>query len=756
MPGDTRTKEARKKRERERNELRVLVGTNIVRLSELDEVTGAVYGTVILPKILDQIVACRDPLAQAYLMDCMIQVFPDEFHIQTLEVILGVCPRLRDKVNVRTILQGIMDRLSAYYADELLLNDEEDTEGVKMSVMLDTFEMFEDCIASVLEAKASKATAREVIRLESSLLDFSLKCYPGRMDHVNKCLGVCASGLRGVMGNNSTGPGPRPMPIQLDVVAVVELEKLLSLPLESLALRVLELDHYSDLLSFLPFNNRKLVAVSMLKAVEASGQTPMDLNEIEQLFAIVKPLLYKDQVDTGINPMQNNPSMNVTSNTVFAEHQALVAKLLHSLYHEDTDLHFDMLVVAKKHLNLNDRSSSTYVAPPLLFATLKLLNRIRSIEFPSMPSPPPQQKMEEETIAEESTGEKETVNTEIDAPNSVEDCADESGATKQNDNKEGCAVECEDTIEAHDGGSTDNEIIEKSETKEVDTTDKIEGNNTVVESLNELKDPMFNDDLSDTIQQPFAVFKKQTSCRKVFLFIQKTLAVLKSSCPELCFTLTLCVAATADFCATRAKQHGDDKGDLNPITNEFMTQAISLYETDINDAKYKPKAITSIVGTLLSLRSLENSEYEAVAMKTTQYAARILKKTDQCKMVLMCSHLFYTGEQDDAYQNPQRVLECLQRALKIADACTTTSPTNLQLFVDILEKYIYFYEKDNPMITDKFISGLIALINEHIGSIGSKSASIAGSRSHFTKVVEYIEEKKNQTNSAEKFQSVIC
>ena len=47
----------------------------------LDEVTGAVYGTIILPQILDQIVACQDWLAQAYLMDGIIQVLPDEFFI---------------------------------------------------------------------------------------------------------------------------------------------------------------------------------------------------------------------------------------------------------------------------------------------------------------------------------------------------------------------------------------------------------------------------------------------------------------------------------------------------------------------------------------------------------------------------------------------------------------------------------------------------------------------------------------------------
>lgn len=42
-----------------------------------------------------QVVNCKDELAQYYLMDCIIQVFPDEYHLQTLETLLGACPQLQ-------------------------------------------------------------------------------------------------------------------------------------------------------------------------------------------------------------------------------------------------------------------------------------------------------------------------------------------------------------------------------------------------------------------------------------------------------------------------------------------------------------------------------------------------------------------------------------------------------------------------------------------------------------------------------------
>jgi vacuolar protein sorting-associated protein 35 len=48
----------------ERNELRVTVGENIIRLSNLSGVTFDVYKTTVLPEILKIVVMCKDTMAQ--------------------------------------------------------------------------------------------------------------------------------------------------------------------------------------------------------------------------------------------------------------------------------------------------------------------------------------------------------------------------------------------------------------------------------------------------------------------------------------------------------------------------------------------------------------------------------------------------------------------------------------------------------------------------------------------------------------------
>lgn len=61
---------------------------------------------LVLPGILEQVVSCRDAIAQEYLMECIIQVFPDEFHLETLTAFLKSCAELQPGVNVKNILIG--------------------------------------------------------------------------------------------------------------------------------------------------------------------------------------------------------------------------------------------------------------------------------------------------------------------------------------------------------------------------------------------------------------------------------------------------------------------------------------------------------------------------------------------------------------------------------------------------------------------------------------------------------------------------
>lgn len=64
----------RERREQERSELRLLVGKNIARLSQLEGVDLETYSKLVLPRLVEQVVNCKDVIAQQYLMEVIIQV----------------------------------------------------------------------------------------------------------------------------------------------------------------------------------------------------------------------------------------------------------------------------------------------------------------------------------------------------------------------------------------------------------------------------------------------------------------------------------------------------------------------------------------------------------------------------------------------------------------------------------------------------------------------------------------------------------
>ena len=504
MPGD-KTKETKRRRERERNDLRILVGSNLNRLSQLEGISAHTYGSTILPRILQEVASCRDPLAQAYLMDCIIQVFPDEFHLETLEVFLGVLPKLRDKVNTRTILNNMMERLLHYYQDETLVDGELDTNDVKKAMAVNSFDMFEDCVQRVFEARGLNIPPRDVIRLQGCLLNYALKISPGNIDLISRCIGMCAGALgalkeqkkASMMGQGIVvgGGTKKSSEIDMEAVATGALENLLSVPLEQLALKVLDLPDFSTLMSFLPWENRKVVALSMIKSVVAGGDGAKvkDIAQLEQLLEILAPLLrdkgangpaaYEPTVDDGgslisrtanlmgtlgISPsgetdmfeggIQKTESFGGDSLKAnqFQEEQTLVAKLVHVLDHEDTDVAYQMLNVARKHITPGGPKRAGMTLPPVIFAALILLRRVQALEFP----PPIASKTEKES--------KET--SEPDAKDA--EAAEESTDALTSEDKGDASAE--DQANAKDGEEEGAEVAEGSGEDEakVDATEK--------------------------------------------------------------------------------------------------------------------------------------------------------------------------------------------------------------------------------------------------------------------------------------------
>lgn len=64
------------------------------------------------------------------------------------------------------------------------------------------------------------------------------------------------------------------------------------------------------------------------------------------------------------------------------------------------------------------------------------------------------------------------------------------------------------------------------------------------------------------------------------------------------------------------------------------------------------------------------------------------------------------------------MLECLQRSLKIADACMTGG-VNAQLFIELLNHYVFFFEADNPEVR-VYVSNIMIIFCVYTGGRTAK------------------------------------
>jgi vacuolar protein sorting-associated protein 35 len=178
----------RERREVERKELKLLVGSNLVRMSQLD-LDFDVYSTKILPEIFDEILSCRDVIAQEYLMEVIIQVyncyihckvFPDDFHLLSLNQFLDTTLKLEPQVNIKHIFVGIVDRFANYAIrsrEDVRTDENGDTKPLGLPEDVKLFEIFWNHITELVRLK-NDFGLHDTVSLLSSLLGLALNCYP--------------------------------------------------------------------------------------------------------------------------------------------------------------------------------------------------------------------------------------------------------------------------------------------------------------------------------------------------------------------------------------------------------------------------------------------------------------------------------------------------------------------------------------------------------------------------------------------------
>ncbi|XP_057964926.1 vacuolar protein sorting-associated protein 35B-like [Malania oleifera] len=345
--GPVREKE---KREKERSELRDLVGKNLHVLGQIEGVDLDMYKDSVLPRVLEQVVNCKDDLAQFYLMDCIIQVFPDEYHLQTLEILLGACPQLQPSVDVKTVLSQLMERLSNYAASS--------AEVLPDFLQVEAFAKLNSAIGKVIEAHTDMPVVGAVT-LYSSLLKFTLHVHPDRLDYVDQVLGAC------VMKLSAKGKLE-------DSQATKQIVTLLSAPLEKYndIVTALKLSNYPRVMEYLDNGTNKVMAVVIIQSIMKNNTCISTADKVEALFELIKGLI-KDLDGTSLDEVDEED---------FKEEQNSVARLIQMLYNNDPEEMLKIICAVRKHILTGGPTRLPFTVPPLIFSSLKLVRQLQGQE----------------------------------------------------------------------------------------------------------------------------------------------------------------------------------------------------------------------------------------------------------------------------------------------------------------------------------------------------------------------------------------
>jgi len=274
-------------------------------------------------------------------MDCIIQAFPDEFHIETLEKILSTCAQIMlNGVDIKTIFIRLMDRLADFVA-----NAEEEVPSL---ANLDLYDMFKKNIDRIIESQGANLELSKFLDLQVAFLKFCSQLYPENVEYVNNILKSCCTLCQ------------KQNAADIDEDSLKNIVKLLTLPLDTLSISVLQMDEFPKLMKYLPFMKRRQVSLKICQAVVNSAVPLDNIETVRQIIEFIRPLL-RDEVDTQtLDPLE------------FEEEQNLVCRVIHLVTHSNPDEYFTILEEFRKQFYEGGPKRSFFTFQASFFAYVKL------------------------------------------------------------------------------------------------------------------------------------------------------------------------------------------------------------------------------------------------------------------------------------------------------------------------------------------------------------------------------------------------
>ena len=344
---------------KEREQLKILIGENITRLSSLNCVNVELYQKKVLPKIIEILLESKDSLSQQYLLECVVHAFPDEHNIACMNMLLDTCSKLQSNVDVKTIFISLMQKLAKYVENA---KDEKNIIDSTQKI----FSIVKGNINKIMNESNSAMDINKLIELQVAFLNFTIKCCPEkeRLDSVNNILADCVS----LLSKNKNEI------ISNDTIKLIG--KLLAVPLES-NMSIFSMTNFPELMRYLDYASRATLSLRIIDSlVSQSSSVKLDNSEkVSALMDFIRPLL------------EDSPDAGEYDQYQFEYEQASVCKLLFIISTNEPQNMYDILNVLKNTFLKGGIKRQKFTLSALVNAYITLaykisyaLNKINGVE----------------------------------------------------------------------------------------------------------------------------------------------------------------------------------------------------------------------------------------------------------------------------------------------------------------------------------------------------------------------------------------
>lgn len=343
-------------REKERNELKVLVGENIIRLSNLDSITLEKYRDDVLPKLVSMVLESKDTLSQQYLIECIIHAFSESYNIACMSTIMDTITKLVSSVDIKGLFINLMEKLAKFIGSDAVEEDQSN-KFVEADKIIDLLKLNIDKL--VEDNLGTQPTDElKIIELLVAFMKFALKsCPPNKkLETVNHIL---ASGFTTLKGTSS----------QISIDTVKQTVKLLTLPLDH-GISLFKLKLFAEIMNYLDFSSRVSLALNILDSLnlknsDGSKKEVVDSNEkVNLLLNFIKPLTEK------------SPESVEYSKSDFTYEQTAVSKLIYNLKESNPKRFYEMAKLLQQVYIKGGSDRIKFTIPTLINSYISLINNV--------------------------------------------------------------------------------------------------------------------------------------------------------------------------------------------------------------------------------------------------------------------------------------------------------------------------------------------------------------------------------------------